>query len=688
MIRFPVIRRLDIRGYQLFQNDKSNGIAHDFNRGVHVVVGINSIGKTTLLVLLYRALLGPFDQHKSDEVGLLGSQHSLSAWRSKRYFQSRVRDGAIKATIEIDVSFGDRVLTIRRRIRDLKIVFLAVNGQEYETTQDNYEALILELSGVATFFDFFAILKYLAFYLEERTELIWDRRSQFDMFRILLFDTHAAAAASKAYDEVQAADSRYRNRRAIVGNDRNNLTDLEAKAGYAQTIEFRALQAVVAKGEERDTEQSAKIEETKQLLETTRLSREKALLDLQEAQYALELEEQAHYRRLFPDLKETAEYVFLGLLGGSGCLVCGTTDSNVADHLREKLEAHLCPICNSPAVRHEKVTTSADFSRARLRTLKGKVDQLRSAVRVASEEIDLYEAAHRQLLERREQDRAEWLAKRSELALLGPIDIPDDSELESLRAAVKEGERELASLKETQNEAESVYRRILQRQQGNIDSATKTIRRLFRQFASVVLAERCDLSIKSDYRSIGQEGEKFRFPYFEVMMTSGVFDQSLSSRENADAVSESQREFLDIAFRLALIEAVAGASTDSMIVLETPESSLDSLFIAKAGEVFRRYAENPRRKNVLIASTNLNNEQMLPALLGTQRAPTRSRMTRSQVEMRPANQSTQLAAPPIPKAQRSSRVINLLDLAAPNAALRQYRGHYTRLLRRALGGPQ
>jgi hypothetical protein len=40
------------------------------------------------------------------------------------------------------------------------------------------------------------------------------------------------------------------------------------------------------------------------------------------------------------------------------------------------------------------------------------------------------------------------------------------------------------------------------------------------------------------------------------MMTSGVFDRSFSNRPNADAVSESQKEFLDIAFRLALISVL------------------------------------------------------------------------------------------------------------------------------------
>lgn len=92
MIQFPVVRRLAIKNYELFKNSKSDSIEHKFDRGVHAVVGINGLGKTTVLNIIYRALLGPFDQSKSDDAGLLGSQHELSAWRTRGFFRDRVPD--------------------------------------------------------------------------------------------------------------------------------------------------------------------------------------------------------------------------------------------------------------------------------------------------------------------------------------------------------------------------------------------------------------------------------------------------------------------------------------------------------------------------------------------------------------------------------------------------------------------
>lgn len=687
MIRFPIIRRLEVHNYELFKNDGSEGISHLFDRGVHAIVGINGLGKTTLLNILYRVLLGPFDQSKSDDAGLLGSQHELSAWRNRNYFRDRVRDGARQATVEVDVAFGKNILTVRRRLSTLQVDYLALDGEPLEASLEEYSDTVVRLSGVATFFDFFAVLRYLVFYLEDRVELIWDRRSQFDMLRVLLFDTKAAEAAAQAYDAAQAADSRYRNRRAVLGRDRDRLAVLEAASGDSEASHLRSLQASIAQAEERDREQAALIEEARESTEEARLRRERALLDLQEARIALEYEEQAHYKDLFPEIGETAQHVFLNILGGGGCLVCGTQGTDVAEHLRKKLEEHRCPICDSPSERHEKVTTPADFSRARLRRLKAKTEQLREALQVASEETDKAKTEFDQLMDRREEDRRKLRDLRLELNQLGYVEIPNETDIENLRTAVAEGEKELARLATDQLDAETRYGRIVRRQKAVIDKTVATIRRRFREYAGMVLAERCELSLATERRSIGQEGTKFDFPYFEVMMTSGVFNQSMSTRQSAEAVSESQAEFLDIAFRMALISAVTSGKTESMLVLETPESSLDSLFVRMAGEAFRHYAEDKRLDNVFIASTNLNNEEMLSALLGVHRTPAIERQSPTNPKLRPTP-TKRFTAPVVPKRDRSKRIINLLELAAPNAALVQHRNYYAAMFRRAMGEEQ
>ena len=89
-----------------------------------------------------------------------------------------------------------------------------------------------------------------------------------------------------------------------------------------------------------------------------------------------------------------------------------------------------------------------------------------------------------------------------------------------------------------------------------------------------------------------------------------------SARVKKENVSESQAEFLDLAFRMALLDIIS-ADGSAMLVMETPEASLDSWFVRKAGRLMRQFASetaDPPRK--LLVTSNLNGTEMIPALLG------------------------------------------------------------------------
>jgi hypothetical protein len=151
--------------------------------------------------------------------------------------------------------------------------------------------------------------------------------------------------------------------------------------------------------------------------------------------------------------------------------------------------------------------------------------------------------------------------------------------------------------------------------------------------------------------------------------------------------SESQREFIDLAFRMALMETAAGADGDAMLVLETPEASLDSLFVTEAGALFRRFAAGGGALgNVFIASTNLNNEGMIPALFGAVTPPAREEAAEDadvlavDAQLEPEEEP----GPAVPVADRHRYLINLLNLAAPNAALRHHAAYYQEKLREAV----
>ena len=78
LVNLPHIDELTIDGYVLYPGPESDpGLHHNFLSGVNVVVGINGIGKTTLLLMLFRMLAGAKDLRIADELG--GSQRSLAS---------------------------------------------------------------------------------------------------------------------------------------------------------------------------------------------------------------------------------------------------------------------------------------------------------------------------------------------------------------------------------------------------------------------------------------------------------------------------------------------------------------------------------------------------------------------------------------------------------------------------------
>ena len=685
-IRFPVLRSLSVSGYGLFQNEVSPGIEHAFQPGVSLVVGINGLGKTTLLNMMYRALLGPKDMSK-DDVALSSSQHRLSPWRNPRYFRARVPDEAVNASVTATIGFGTRMLLVGRSLRTLEVSRLELDGVAEVASQDRYEDLARELSGTATFFDFAALLRFLVFFLEDRPELVWDQRSQFDMLRLLFYDTAAAKEAAEAYDQAQSADSNYRTRRVPVRAAESQLYAIEAAEQTGLAQEMRATLASINAMRDHGRLQDEALGQHRAEEEDARLRREKALLDLEEARRAYEHEQQLHYAHVFPDIGETARHVFLNLLGGGGCLVCGNRSAAAATRVREFTEQGRCPVCESTPERQEQVVPSGEFNARRLARRAVKVAELQQGV--AEQDILLLGAgqAVREIVVSRQASYEEVRRLEARLAELrrqaapGIEDIAlasDEEDLDFLRETVRKGQADLVRMLAERVAAETRYKSIKDSQAAAVDAAIARVKKCFRRIALTLLAEKCELAQGEMLRTIGQEGDRISFPTFDVLMTSGTFTRSLSRRGEASSVSESQREFVDLAFRMALMEAASGADGNAMLVMETPEASLDSLFVTEAGALFRRFAAGGGALgNVFIASTNLNSEGMIPALFGAEQPPDPedSDPEADDFPIRPSDDREDLPQP-VPPDERRARIVNLLQLAAPNAALREHGAYY------------
>jgi hypothetical protein len=674
-LRFPILQQFAIANYQLFPGaaDRSGTrpgeIEHEIVPGVTAVVGINGLGKTTLLNALFRLLSGPVDwKVRTLDKPAGSSPITLSDWKTPAYFSSRVGDDAVEATIAASVRFGTRILKVSRSLQDLALRSLSIDDKTKDVTETAYRTAILELSGLSDFEDFFLLLRYLVFVLEERPPIVWDADAQADLLRVLFFDAEGARQTRELFDEIQRADSRFRNLRPHLKRLEERLNEARAAAG-GDPVELAELRAVQTKfsaleAQERDIE--PRLATADQQRRTQRLRLEQAKLTLEEKRQEYAVAEQQHFMHVFPGIADVAQYVFIR--AGGGCLVCGDRSGAAEAHVQKKTEEGRCPLCNSEPATQENVVSTADVNRRRLERLDSAVGSAASNVRALEAAVGDAIAKHHELLQKLVRVRTELEEARSKLEEHKVLLPPAPQQLEEMDAGVKQLKREMRQWERKREIAEAAFEKVLHDGEQRVRRLHRRIADRFAHFVQDFVAEACDIEYSTEERRVGQEGEKFSFPRFTVRLTSAVSPDKPQPRRETFEVSESQKEFIDLAFRMALME-VAPGDAPLMLVLETPEASLDTLFVNRAGKLFGDFARR-HRQNRVIATSNLTKGDMIGAMLGA-------------VSQQIDGVSSRLSHY-VPPEERPKHVIDLLSIAAPNAALRENRAQYQAEFRRAV----
>jgi len=183
----------------------------------------------------------------------------------------------------------------------------------------------------------------------------------------------------------------------------------------------------------------------------------------------------------------------------------------------------------------------------------------------------------------------------------------------------------------------------------NIARRSSKVKSAFLKYASDFLFEDCQLLWSPVKFKLGQTGELVESPAFELEMTGSDFASAVR-RTGPEQVSESQREFIDLSFRMALMK-VAGTEGVGSLVIDAPESSLDAIFVKRAADVLAKFGK-PSSGNRLLITSNLIDGKLIPELLC---------------------KST-------PRAQRLQRTIDLFEIAEPTAAVKEFRDEYKEVL--------
>lgn len=679
IIRFPVITFVSIQGYQLYPGESNRGgLEYETKPGVNIVVGINGLGKTTYLNLLLRLLAGPVEIRTWAGLGMGGRASSSS---DRNYFSARVKDGAGRAYATATIGFGDSRLVITRKLSDLSLTRLSIDGISEEGLpsvefENRFRQVILRLSGLQQFYDYLLLLQFVFFSLENRQVLIWDENAQSEVLRVLYYDPTSHINYTKLYNSIVQLDSEYRNTLSVVNRQKKRLQDELAKQANRQTQnELKTLKQAL--NEIMESIEQGEIEEER-LSESRIALREKleaTKAEIEQKRAILRQKREKYLASKFSKAESEALYALASSIGSRGCILCGSKSEELQIKVLEKVEKHICPLCSAEQPEWEYVENppSVDSQIAEMESLELANKELEYSICLIEDQLTSVQQQYQDSLQKLSIHRRQAQEIRIQIAAIEQSLPSGDGGVEKIKEKLVGFQEALDTLRQEKEEAEIALNDLVSAGERVVAQVAHKIAERFSYYIKGFMAEECTLQYTVKEKSIGQGASttKFRFPLFSVKITSGVFRESATNRYEPSDVSESQREFIDLAFRMSLIAEIT-ASCPAMLVIETPEASLDSVFVPRAGNMINQFLHGGKTPNYLIASTNLNREAMIPALFNVI-SEYEAQILKEKNDREAFVERTKDS---IPACERESRIINLLRIAASNAALGNYKDEY------------
>lgn len=652
MAAFPIFRKLDVRNYGMYPGiNKTHVLTVDFRPGLTLALGANGLGKSTLIAILFRSLTGPFDLGlPSGSIGTTELKAESQNRHIRSAFAARVNDGAAHATARLEFSLGEQHCAVTRSLKDLSLIAFERNGLQ-STNEDDYQRWIVAAAGVATFGEWILVLRTIVFFFEERRTLIWDPSAQRQLLRCLLLSPEQARQWSDLEREILALDTRMRNSQSVLRREQREViqTEQRVQAQPGVTAALQAAEAAASHAAERQQYLAERVEVADRSRHRDRLDAYRAQANHDAAMQELERARLASVESKYPTADASMRYIFSRLMSDGDCLVCGNAGK---EHKRADLvaaiDANRCIVCDSELGQESESTV--DLSDERIDALRSKVASNHEAMVATKAALSNSSAEYNASSKELAECAMELSSLRDKIDALANQLPPGEQKARAQHEELKGLQARVDSLRAMIKEKREVFTAEMVNHREAILRFANGIKTAFEAAAHGFLFEDSMLSWSPVREYIGQAGadgaEPTEYPAFSVELGGSDFD-NVVRRDGPDQVSESQREFIDLAFRMALIH-VASATQSGTIIVDAPESSLDAVFVDRAAAVLARFA-NSNTENRLFVTSNLGAGELVSTLLIT-------------AESTPSN--------------RAARIVDLFKEGVPTRAIKQHESQY------------
>lgn len=595
--------------------------------GLNLIIGGNGIGKTTLINTILFGLVGNATYDKLNGVA------KETPLIDEDYFHGRLEPADQElAQVTVTIGVGEDEISITRALYRPQILRLqhktarshdsqTINGSPAEL-EERYRKLLEKLLGVPSFEDLVFIVANLLIFDENRRTLVWDPEVQNRMVRLLSvprqfdeeFSRFSVLVTQNDTKGRQKSEDRKRIRRAIdkwiEDKSEKNKEPQEAE-DERQNIERRLndldqeIDRLEGEIEDDRLRTSSEIHDLKELnarVDEVELKR----APLIEKQTELESE---FYGSIYSTVP--AAYVLLleALVKTGLCEFCHTQGKQLRALGRELKNGGLCIVCRSPInytkslETHDKQPLGDEINAIRetVEQLDNEIKSCAAAQATAKATISILQetlAAKSRRLRNLDTERLELKTRYSAVQADSNED-EEDPWLQQQNRTIEKLDVEIERFYRKRDDAKAKLKELNEKILKVLHGVNEKLTPLFSDFASEFLGTDCELVIAQKTK----QGKPIAY----------MFPRFLNKeRPNMTQVSESQRFFMDQAFRMALISWFAQSNTgETFCIVETPEGSLD---LAYEENVAKMYLEFAKQGHSIIATSNLNTSNFLAEL--------------------------------------------------------------------------
>lgn len=629
-IFLPSLIEISIKNFSLYPNNGGLDFTYNFKNGLNLIVGGNGTGKTTLTKLIKFGLIGHY--REATDVRIYKEERKQKRPEYPKYFYRNRMNPSYEAnqSAEITLKFKIKniIFSITRNIYEIKVLNAhyiengkridiqgeSISQDKYEKLslsekkkhlQFNYEALVTKFSGISSFDGVIFFVNEILYFGEERKLILWDWDIQDELSSKYFNDPKKDEERTSLKLEQKYKDTQARQTSEEIKAIRDAIQRVESKninQKDDKNISFQKINDLKVRLDKDESKLTGLQNERIQLTEKRKYlnsSRIKLVQEINELENEIRFEESKVHDAVWRNRNPKYDIYEKHIKNNHTCPGCNQklTDNKIVELINDNTDCFIC---------HQKLKNS-DLNSPQVNTLQQQLqNKLSHQQNLEKDIVDVekrlsdadtaFNKLDLSIFELRTEIRNIDFEMSQENKNTTTETVKPDNFKRKLELEIKMLEERK---KKSQDEGRAYNDQIAKISKEMNDKQAKVLidlSSIFSNFAGKFLGVKCRLT-NDDV--IGEKGKKIR-----VFLP--VIGNETNPRIDPDEFSESQRFFVDLAFRMSLLSYFY--SQPSFFICETPDSSLDISYERNAANVFLEYM---KQDNVLIITSNLNNSDFL-----------------------------------------------------------------------------